>query len=185
MEDDQIIMMLFERSEGALELLAQKYAGVYKRTLWEVLRDENDVDECANDVLLAVWNSIPPNDPQNLPAYLCRIARRIGIDKLRYRTRKKRDSAYTVSLSELENCLPDSGGLPGQEDGRQIRRVLSAFVRQLEPETQVLFVRRYVYLESVANLAERFSLGENYIAVKLYRARKKLKQHLKKEGISL
>jgi len=185
MEDYQIIIMLFERSEAALDHLAKKYAGVYKRILWEILRDESDMEECANDVLLAVWNSIPPNDPQNLPAYLCRIARRIGIDKLRHRTRKKRDSGYTVSLSELNECLPDPGGLPREEDGRQIRHVLSEFIRQLDPETQVLFIRRYVYLESVASLSKRFSLNENYIAVKLYRARKKLKKHLIKEDISL
>ena len=185
MEDYQIIIMLFERSEAALDHLAKKYASVYKRILWEILRDESDTEECANDVLLAVWNSIPPNDPQNLPAYLCRIARRIGIDKLRHRTRKKRDSGYTVSLSELNECLPDPGGLPREEDGQQIRHVLSEFVRQLEPETRVLFIRRYVYLESVADLAKRFSLNENYIAVKLYRARKKLKKHLIKEDICL
>jgi len=185
MEDYQIIIMLFERSEAALDHLAKKYAGVYKRILWEILRDESDMEECANDVLLAVWNSIPPNDPQNLPAYLCRIARRIGIDKLRHRTRKKRDSGYTVSLSELNDCLTDTGGLPGENDDGQIRRVLSEFVRQLDPETRVLFIRRYVYLESVASLSKRFSLNENYIAVKLYRARKKLKKHLIKEDISL
>lgn len=178
MEDDQIKIMLFERSEAALNTLAQKYAGLYKPVLWEILRNESDVEECANDVLLAVWNSIPPNDPQNLPAYLCRIARRIGIDKLRHRTRKKRDSGYTVSLSELNECLPDSGGLPGENDDGQIRKVLSEFVRGLDPETRVLFLRRYVYLESVASLAKRFSLSENYIAVKLYRARKKLKKAL-------
>ena len=178
MEDYQIKIMLFERSEAALDHLAKKYAGVYKRILWEILRDESDMEECANDVLLAVWNSIPPNDPQNLPAYLCRIARRIGIDKLRHRTRKKRDSGYTVSLSELNECLPDTGGLPGENDDGQIRRVLSEFVRQLDPETRVLFIRRYVYLESVASLSKRFSLNENYIAVKLYRTRKKLRKVL-------
>lgn len=185
MEDYQMIVMLFERSEAALDCVCQKYAGLYKRILREILWDESDVEECANDVLLAVWNSIPPNDPQNFPAYLCRIARRIGIDKLRYRTRQKRDSGYMVSLSELEQCLPDPGGLGQGEESKQIRQILSEFVRQLEPETQVLFVRRYVYLEPVAELARRFGLRENHIAVKLYRARKKLKKTLIKEDICL
>ena len=178
MEDYQIIIMLFERREEALQALSQKYSRLYHKILLQILENESDAEECENDLLLAVWNSIPPNDPHNLPAYLCKIARRIGIDKFRYLSRKKRNTGYTLSLSELEECLPDPDGQPWDEDSGQIRQVLTEFVRQLDPETQVLFIRRYVYLESVASLAQRFELKENYIAVKLYRARKKLRKAL-------
>lgn len=63
--------------------------------------------------------------------------------------------------------------------------ILSDFVRSLNPETQVLFVRRYVYLESVASLAERFGLSENHVSVRLYRARKALRKTLEQEDIRL
>lgn len=180
MEDYQIIILLFERTESVLEIISQKYSRLYKQILGQILSDSCDIEECANDVLLAVWNSIPPNDPQNLPAYICQIARRIGINKFRYLSRKKRDNGYNLSLSELEECLPDAGSLiHAEDDSTAIRLALSAFVRQLDPETRVLFVRRYVYLESVASLASRFHLKENHIAVKLYRARKKLKKVLR------
>ena len=42
-----------------------------------------------------------------------------------------------------------------------------------------------MYLESVADLARRFELDENRVSVKLYRARKKLKKVLEKEGIKV
>lgn len=183
MDDNIIIDLLFERTETALHEISHKYSRLYKGIIREIVGDECDVDECANDVLFAVWNSIPPNRPGSLLAYISKIARHTGIDKLRYNTRKKRDSGYTVMLSELEDCLTDETGANDNEGSETVRAVLSDFVRTLDPETQVLFIRRYIYLETVTALAERFDMNENHISVKLYRARKKLKNALEKEGI--
>jgi len=183
MEDSQIIASLLLRDEAALDEMAAKYRRLYCNVLREILNDPQDIEECANDVLLAVWNSIPPHQPHNLPAYICKIARRIGIDRLRYRTRQKR-SGYETTLSELENCLPDHSSLL-DGDSLHIRAVLSHFARELDPVTQVLFIRRYVYLESVESLAKRYRFSENSVAVRLYRARKKLKKVLEKEDIFL
>lgn len=186
MDDKRIIELLFERRQAALDEVSDKYSRLYKGIIREILSDECDIDECANDVLLALWNTIPPNRPNSLSAYICRIARNIGINRLKYNTRQKRSSGYVLTLSELNDCLPeealadDSGDINGI-----IRPLLSDFLRELDPETEILFVRRYIYLESVANLAKRFEMDENRISVKLYRARKKLKKILEKEGIKI
>lgn len=188
MNDQRIIELLNERAETALDEVSHKYSGLYKGIVREILGDESDIEECANDILLAVWNSIPPNSPNSLSAYVCKLAWRIGIDRLRYNTRQKRSAGCMVAFSEIEDCLPaeeltDDG--EGGERSEIIRTVLSDFIRSLDPETEILFVRRYIYLESVTSLAERFELNENHISVKLYRARKKLKMALKKEGIKV
>ena len=184
MKDDQILSALLDRKESALDQLNLSYGRLFRSILWEILEDNQDVEECANDTLLAVWNSIPPNRPQNLPAYICKIARRIGIDRLRYRTRKKRGSGYAVALSELENCLPDTQ-ISNPEDSLHIRNVLSQFLRELDIVTRVLFIRRYIWLESISGLAERYHMAENTVSAKLSRARKKLKKVLEKEEITL
>lgn len=186
MNDLNIIELLWERSETALTEVSEKYSRLYKGIIREILGDDSDADECANDVLLAVWNSIPPNRPDSLPAYLCKLARRIGIDRLRHDTRQKRNGGYTIALSELEECLPD--GEPAddsREQSQRIREVLTEFLKALDPETEILFVRRYVYLESVTDLAKRFEMKENRISARLYRVRLKLKRMLEKEGITL
>ena len=148
------------------------------------MQDSQDVEECSNDTLMAVWNSIPPNRPQNLSAYICTLARRIGIDRLRYQTRKKRGTGYDFALSELENCLPDTQ-ISNPEDDIHIRAVLSKFLKELDVTTRVLFIRRYVWLEAVSSLAKRYNMAENTISARLLRARKKLKKVLEKEDISL
>ena len=93
MEDSKIVEMLFERDENALEEISRKYSRLYTGVLRETCRDESDVSECANDCLLATWNSIPPNRPNNLGSYLCKIARRIGINKYRHNTRQKTNTS--------------------------------------------------------------------------------------------
>jgi len=180
MEDNAIIELLFERSDTALAELGRKYSRLYRGTIREVLANESDIDEAENDLLLAIWKSIPPNRPRNLAAYVCALARRIGVDKLRYNTRLKRGAGYTLMLSELDDIADTvSDELP---DGR-IVEILDGFISGLDAETQILFVRRYVYLESVTSLAERFEMSENHVSVKLYRARKRLKKILEEEGI--
>lgn len=186
MDDNRIIELLFERAENALDEVSHKYSRLYKGIIREVLSDECDIDECANDVLLAVWNTIPPNRPNSLSAYICKIARRIGINRFKYNTRQKRNTGYIVMLSEFDDCLPAEEPIDDSDERSEIiRSVFSDFLRSLDPETEILFVRRYMYLESVVELAQRFELDENRISVKLYRARKKLKKVLEKEGIKV
>ncbi len=181
MNNNRITCLLLNRDESALSELAKQYSEMYKGIFRSILQDERDVEECSNDLLLSIWNSIPPNRPDSLPAYICRIARNIGINKYNYNNRQKRASGFTVMLSELDDCIPDSSASFEQIDSdEQIRMVLSDFIRELDAETRILFVRRYIYLESTANLAKRFGISESHVLVKLFRARKKLKKRLEK-----
>lgn len=177
-DDEAIINMLFERNEKGLAEISEKYSRLCKSIIGRILSDERDVEECAADVLMAVWDSIPPHSPSNLPAYLCRVSKNIGINKLRYNEAGKRAPEYTVMLDEIEECLCDRA-----EESENIGNIISEFVKSLDAQTRILFIRRYVYMEDVSELAERFRLSENYISVKLYRARKKLKKLLDKEDI--
>ncbi len=183
MNDEKIIELLFSRNEDALREIQAKYSSLIKGIARGILGDESDVCEIENDVLLSAWNSIPPTRPHHLPSFLCKIARSASIDRLRYYNRKKRGGEFltiTAELCEIADDFDDSA-----DRSERIGSVINDFVSSLDAETQVLFVRRYFYLESVSSLSLRFGMKENQISVKLYRARKKLKSALKKEGITI
>ena len=184
MNDQKLTEQLWQRNESALAEVESRYSRLYMGMLRRVLHDEQDVQECANDVLSALWNSIPPNRPDSLEAYLCTLSRRIAIDRYRYNTRDKRSAPYTVMLSELEDVLPDPESMTETEDGRVIA-LLNQFVASLDPRTRVLFVRRYVRCETVEELARRFGMGENAVSSRLYRARNKLRKLLRKENVRI
>ena len=72
-----------------------------------MLEDKRDAQEVEDDLLMAVWNSIPPNNPNSLIAYVCSIAKRLTINKFKYNNRQKRSAEYEVLLSELGDCISD------------------------------------------------------------------------------
>lgn len=182
MDDKQIIDLLFARDESGLQHTEQKYGRMYNGILRQTLNNESDVDECGNDVLMALWNSIPPQYPNHYPSYICAIARRIGINRFKRETRQKRGQGYTILLSELGDCVPAP---EKAQDSADIRAVMAAFLKELDEQTRVLFLRRYYYMESVKSIAKRFELSENNVSVRLHRARKQLRALLEKEGVPL
>lgn len=107
MEDAKIIDLFFLRSETAVTELDQKYGTACKQLAFHILNNREDAEECVNDAYLAVWNTIPPNRPALLRAYLCRIVRNLSIKKYRANTAEKRNSFYDRSLEELAELTAD------------------------------------------------------------------------------
>ena len=183
MDDSKIIDLLFERSESGLALIEQKYKGLSLHILSGILSDFADAEECYNDLLVAVWNSIPPERPRSLTAYICTLTRRIGINRYKHNHREKRDG-YRLMLSELDEAIPD----PTQDAKSRsevITEALNRFAVSLDREGRILFLRRYVYMESVTELAERFQMSENAVSSRLFRIRKRLKAFLREENIEV
>lgn len=106
MEDIAIIRLFQERSQQAITELSQKYGNLCQNLSRRILNNEEDAKECVNDTWLGVWNSIPPQNPNPLVSYVCRITRNLSIKKLRHNMAAKRNSYYDVSLTELEECIP-------------------------------------------------------------------------------
>ena len=186
MEDAEIINLLFRRSEDGIRAIEAKYSKLYRSILKGILGDDDDADECANDLLLAIWNAIPPNSPEYLPSYLCRVARNIAINRYKRNRRLKRDVGVTVLIDELEECTPllidSSDELERLADSEVIKRSIDRLMLVLDVESRVLFVRRYVFGETLKELAVRFKLRESYISVKMHRAKEKLRKILEEEG---
>ena len=84
---------------------------------------------------------------------------------------------------ELEQCIPDrSSNVQTAVDGNEFGRVVSEFLRSLPAQQRNMFVRRYWYADSVAQIAEKFACPENTVKSILFRVRGKMKRFLEKEG---
>lgn len=183
MENHKIIDLFFLRSEMAVTELEKKYGTVCKKLAFHILNNQEDAEECVNDAYLAVWSKIPPNRPDPLQAYLCRIVRNLSIKKYRANTAEKRNSFYDVSLDELAECIPARETIEDHRDAKGLGKQLDAFLDTLDQKSRVLFLRRYWFSESLAELASAFHITEHNAAVRLSRIRAKLRNYLSKEGI--
>ncbi len=183
MEDSQIIALFYERSEQAIEELDRKYGAAVKKTAARILCDRLDAEECVNDAYLGVWNTIPPQRPQALASYVCRIVRNLAVNRYHANTAQKRSGGYELVLDELEECIPSGMSVETELEAKELGAAISRFLQSLSKEDRFLFVRRYWYADSVTELAALTKGSPNRISVRLFRLREKLRHHLMKEGL--
>ena len=186
MEDKRIIEMYWQRDEQALTLTRHKYGAYCHAIAWQILHSREDADECENDTYLRAWNAMPPDRPQGLRAYLGAVTRRLSLDRWRERKSQKRGGGeVALSLDELGECVPHPDTVSETVDAAQTAAVLSTFLRSLPPAECDVFLRRYWYFDSVAQIAKRFGYSESKVKMTLSRTRDKLRVCLEKEGICL
>ena len=90
MKDEEIIRLFLERSENALKEAERTYKNYCKYIALNILGNDEDAEECTNDALTAVWNSIPPQRPSNLKTYMGKLVREISISRWRKNHAAKR-----------------------------------------------------------------------------------------------
>lgn len=185
LQDSEIIALFYERSEQALTELSMKYGAVCRAVAKNILSDPQDAEECVNDAYLGAWNTIPPQSPDPLVTYLCRIVRNLATARYHANTAQKHNSFYDTALDELEDCLASTATAEDTLTARELSDALDRFLDTLDRESRVMFVRRYWYADSLAEIAERFHMSRNRAAVRLSRTRARLRDYLKKEGYEL
>ncbi|MCI1930401.1 MAG: sigma-70 family RNA polymerase sigma factor [Clostridia bacterium] len=184
MDDSEIINLFFERSEQAIIELSKKYGKVCKKVSQNILNNVSDAEECVNDAYLGTWNSIPPQRPNPLLTYVCRIVRNLSIKRYHMNTAVKRNSFYDIALEELEDCIPSSN-TDEEFDAKELAKVIDNFLDTLNRDSRVMFVRRYWFSDSLSEIAKMFGINEHNVSVRLFRIRKKMKKYLKREDVYL
>ena len=183
MEDVRIIELFWERSQEAIAQTKTKYGRLIYSICIKILRVAEDAAECENDTYLKAWDSIPPQRPDHLSAYLGKIARNLSLDRYeREHAQKRGGSQVPLILDELEECIPSApdGGLP-----LELRDLLNRFLEGQTERARLLFVRRYFFGDSVKEIAQNYDLGESLVKMTLLRSRNALRALLEQEGVSI
>lgn len=183
-DDGAIIKLYFVRNEQAIREISDKYGALCFRVAYNILGCREDAEEVVNDTYLAAWNSIPPARPESLRAYVCGIARNHALKRLEYNKAKKRLPKALLSFSELEDMLTDSTFQSSQPDvsAEALGELIGGFLKEQSADARCVFVRRYYFFDSIADIAEKYSFSESKVKTLLSRTRGKLKKFLIKEG---
>lgn len=185
MDDSRIIELFFERNEDALKFTEEKYSRYCFFVANNILNSKEDTEECVNDMLLRLWNSIPPAKPHNLKAFLGKITRNLALDKYDKITAQKRSGNKDLVFDELSECIPDISSEINAVEQLSLKIAFNKFLASLKEEKRIIFMQRYWYLSSVKDIADRHGLSENNVKITLLRLRAKLKKFLEKEGIKI
>ena len=184
LEDNQIVSLYFLRDEKALFETEKKYKKYLHYIANTILASKEDSEECVIDTYLRAWNSIPPNKPSKLSVFLGKITKNLCLDKISHdRAKKRGGSSIDLAYEELEGTLSDTcENCP--LDTLALKEAINSFLASLPETKRRLFVQRYWYLSSIADIAKNNDMTEANVKVVLLRLRESLKEHLEKEGFN-
>lgn len=184
MEDSKMIELLFARNEEGIRHMDDAYGRRLFVLADNIVKNDQDAEESVSDTYMKAWDTIPPEKPRYLFAYLARICRNSALKKLDWKAAAKRKAEVVSLTQEMETCIPDVSR-EREVEARELGRILDAFLRSLNDENQMVFLRRYWFCDTIAEIALRYGISESAVQMRLNRTKRKLAAYLEKEGISV
>lgn len=182
MEDSKILELFFARNEDAIRHTDDTYGRRLFALADNIVRNDQDAEESVSDTYMRAWDTIPPQKPQHFFAYLAKICRNFALKKLDWKNAAKRKAEVVSLTQEMEACIPDSTR-DREMEAKELGMLLDRFLRTLTPENQMVFLRRYWYVDTIAEIAARYDISESAVQMRLNRTRARLCTYLEKEGI--
>ena len=183
MEDQIIVERLWERDESALSAVTEKYGKFCNTIARNIIGNEQSVEEIVQDTLLKLWESIPPNRPKKLQAFIGKIARNISLDAVRVIGAQKRGGGETVLIeSELANLSTGENNVEKLAEQHELLKLINDFLGELPAKKRKILVLRYWHCYSVRDISQIVGVSEINVSSILKRERKKLLEYLNKRG---
>ena len=182
MEDRKIVDLYWDRSETAISETQTKYGKLLYGISFSLLSSREDAEECVNDTYIAAWNAMPDERPEHLCAFLCKIDRRISINKYNSLHRQKRGGAEMI-IEELTECIPSGNDVLDSYESRRLAETINRFLEGLDTEKRVAFVKRYFYSKSLGEISQQMKISEAKLKSMLFRTREQLYKILEGEGL--
>ena len=184
MEDAKIIDLYFARNEDAICQTEAAYGRKLFSLADRILHDAQDSEESVSDTYMKTWETIPPKRPAYFYAYLAKLCRHFALGKLDWKNAAKRKAEVVSLTDEMALCIPDQRREAGVS-AKEIGRAMNEFLGNLNQESRVIFLRRYWFCDTIAEIAERYDISESKVKMRLHRTRTQLADYLKKEGITV
>lgn len=198
--DEALYGGLIEHNPRALEALIKRYSremSYFIRLVLDHAGTPQDVEECTNDLFIAVWQEIEGYDPTrgSLRTWITMRAKYIALDRRRQIQRRQ-----TVSMSSLDNSdhsgSRDGDGylvepstvrfaensMEGLLEQRERREELWQALESLSELDRVLVYMRYFKLASTEEICRKTGLTRHAIDTRLWRARKALRDALEEQS---
>lgn len=169
-----MIQWLRERKEAGMESLLLHYGPLMRYIIAPILPSPQDQEDCLSEVTLRIWEKIDSFDPQrgSWNAWLTAITRNAAVNHAR-------NACRHGSAEELPENTPAPGHTPEEAVLQKERQeALRAALSRLSAREQVLFYRKYYYMQSTAQIAAELGTTERAIEGKLYRLKQKLRRML-------
>ncbi|GAT33325.1 RNA polymerase sigma-70 factor, ECF subfamily [Terrimicrobium sacchariphilum] len=148
-EDQELMEGLMQRVPQALERLHRRYRTVLRSIIMQVLHDEAEAEDVLQEVFLQVWDRADSYSPRKgkLVSWLCTLARRRAIDRLRQHSAYRRATdRYEVSCNHPDKAVDETHVVERDAFRDDIRELLHQQIATLPPKQQQVI--RLAYFEN-------------------------------------
>ena len=184
MEDTEIMELFWARNEDAIKETDAVYGRKLNTLAKNILLSREDAEESVSDTYMETWKTIPPHRPKYFFAFLASICRHLSLNRLDWNMAAKRKAEVVSLTEEIELCIPDTSHERVMQ-GKELGRILDAFLESLPKDSRLIFLRRYWYVDTIAEIAQRYGMTESKVKMQLSRTKEKLRTYLEKEEISV
>lgn len=185
MQDFEIVDLYWARSENAITETRTKYGSYCRKIAMNITANDEDSEECVSDTYLSAWNSMPTERPDMLAPYLAAIVRNHALTLYRKVHSMKRGAGQTaLALDELFE-VAGSSSTEDMVDSSLLAAHINSFLAGMDARDRIVFVRRYFYVDSLADIAGELDMSEPAVKSLLFRLRARLKDYLNQEGYEL
>ena len=186
MDDERIVQLYWDRNESAIAESSQKYGAYCTSIAHNILSNLADAEECVNDTWFQAWNAMPPHKPSILSTFLGKITRNLSFDRYKKLHRQKRGgNNIDAALDELAECVSGADDTEKRWEEKELEEEINRFLFTLPEDKRYMFILRYWYVDSIAEIAKRIGISENNVSVTLSRIRSKLKARLIERGFDI
>lgn len=184
MEDNQIVARFWERNESALLAVSEKYGRYCTAIARNIVGNEQSTEECVQDTLLKLWDTIPPNRPKNLQAFIGKVVRNIALDVVKAMSAQKRGGGEPdLVLDELRDLSTGRNDVEHLAEQHEILDAINDFLDSISAKKRKVLVLRFWHCCSAADISQIVGISEKNVSNILLRERAKLIEYLKKRGI--
>jgi len=148
-DDQELMEGLLRRLPEALERLHRRYRAMLRSIVMQVLHDDAESDDVLQEIFLQVWNRAESYSPGKgkLVSWLCTLARRRAIDRLRQHSSYRRATdRYEVSCNHSDKEVSEMHTVERDAYHDDLRNLLHHHLGSLPPyQEQVV---RMAFLEN-------------------------------------
>ncbi len=148
-DDQELMSGLLNRDPDALAQLHQRYRAILRSIIMQVLHDDAEADDLLQEVFLQVWNRADSysSGKGKLVSWLCTLARRRAIDRLRQHSAYRRATdRYEVSCNWDDKAVEDTHTVEREACQADLRALLEQHMKTLPPNQEQ--VVRLAFFES-------------------------------------
>jgi len=167
----------FNSSSSDFEQIYREYAPFVYRTAWGVMGTREDAEDILQTVFLKLLRQESSADLRKNPkAYLYRAAVTVSLDVLKSRRRRP------VILVEDADRIDATDSYSESAFSEAVHQQLYDAISRLSPESAEVVLLRYMQNMNTAAIAKMLGVSRTVVAVRLFRARARLRRLLLMRG---